>query len=63
MGPGTSWGSICPCLKEVVAGRKKKINADGTLMISFHEDQPVHDLVLSNKIFWCILLKKFLLLH
>lgn len=23
-GPGTSWGSTCPCLKEVVAGRQER---------------------------------------
>lgn len=34
------------CWKE----RKKTINADTTLIISVHEDQPVHDLVLSKKI-------------
>ena len=34
------------CWKE----RKKTINVDTTLIISIHEDQPVHDLVLSKKI-------------
>lgn len=58
-GPGTAWGSTCPSLKEVVAERKKKINMHATLIISCHEDQPVHDPALSKKNFFvCNLLKK-----